>query len=62
MPLMKQWAGPYLLGIGVSGSYAKGIAIRLGTDVDLFVSVSPAVGRSVKDLYWELFLPSGTAG
>jgi hypothetical protein len=38
-PVLREWAGRYLLGIGVSGSYAKGTAITLGTDVDVFVSL-----------------------
>src|SRR2546430_7418333 len=50
VPLLKDWAGQYLLGIHFSGSYAKGTAISLGTDVDIFVSVD--CGQPVKEIYW----------
>jgi len=53
--VVKEWAGAYLLGVDFSGSYAKGTAISLGTDADLFISLSPAVSQSVKELYWSLF-------
>jgi len=36
--------------IHFSGSYAKGTAISLGTDVDIFVSVD--CGQPVKEIYW----------
>ena len=53
VPLLKDWAGQYLLGIHFSGSYAKGTAISLGTDVDIFVSVDCA--QPVNQIYWSLF-------
>jgi hypothetical protein len=54
IPVLREWAGRYLLDIGLSGSCAKGTAISLGTDVDVFISLSDAAGRSVKDIYWSL--------
>ena len=36
VPVVKAWAGRYLLDIGLSGSYAKGTALSLGTNVDVF--------------------------
>ena len=53
-PVLRSWAGGYLLDLGLSGSYAKGTAISLGTDVDLFVSLAHAAGPSMKDIYWNL--------
>jgi len=53
VPLLKNWAGRSLLGIALSGSYAKGTAISLGTDVDIFVSVDCA--QPVNQIYWSLF-------
>jgi hypothetical protein len=53
IPTLKTWAGRSLLGIQFSGSYAKGTAISLGTDVDLFLSLNTS--QPVKDLYWSLF-------
>ena len=55
IPALKEWAGRYLLDIGLSGSYAKGTAISLGTDVDVFVSLSEVAGDSMKHIYWSLF-------
>ena len=40
-PLLRSWAGNNLESITVSGSHAKGTALR-GGDVDLFLSLSPA--------------------
>jgi hypothetical protein len=55
VPALREWAGRYLLDIGLSGSYAKGTAISLGTDVDVFVSLSEVAGDSMKHIYWSLF-------
>jgi hypothetical protein len=52
-PLIRGWAGHSLLDIQFSGSYAKGTAISLGTDIDLFLSLDS--NQPVKDLYWSLF-------
>jgi hypothetical protein len=40
-PLLRAWAGDRLESVAVSGSQAKGTALRDG-DVDLFLSLSPA--------------------
>ena len=53
-PTIREWAGEALAGISFSGSYAKGTAISLGTDVDLFVSLNDMNGASMKDIYWGL--------
>ena len=55
IPALREWAGRYLLEIGLSGSYAKGTAISLGTDVDIFVSLSEVAGDNMKHIYWNLF-------
>ncbi len=54
-PVLREWAGPDLVDIWLSGSYAKGTATALGTDVDVFVSLSEGARLSIKDIYWELF-------
>ena len=41
-PAIKAWANQWLVGIGPSGSFAKGTANRSGTDIDLFISLSEA--------------------
>lgn len=55
VPALREWAGRYLLEIGLSGSYAKGTATSLGTDIDVFMSLSDVAGQSMKDIYWSLF-------
>src|SRR5690349_13788939 len=58
VPAIRRWAGESLLGTLFSGSYAKGTAISLGTDVDLFISLGDAPGGAsipMKDMYWSLF-------
>jgi hypothetical protein len=55
IPSLKKWAGQYLLEISFSGSYAKGTAISLGTDVDLFISVDHIPDMGMKDIYWNLY-------
>jgi hypothetical protein len=55
IPVVEEWAGKQLLEIGLSGSYAKGTAISLGTDIDIFISLDQALGQGMKEIYWSLF-------
>jgi hypothetical protein len=59
IPAIRSWAGECLLDVKYSGSYAKGTAISLGTDVDLFISLDEVAGQgmptTVKEMYWGLF-------
>jgi hypothetical protein len=47
LPLLRRWAGPHLESVSLSGSYAKGTALRgpsllpSDLDIDLFLSLSP---------------------
>jgi hypothetical protein len=54
-PIIQQWAGDKLLGITPSGSFAKGTANRSGTDIDLFISLSPQTSETLKEIYDKLF-------
>lgn len=54
-PALREWAGPHLVDICLSGSYAKKTATCLGTDVDVFVSLSDFRGQNIKDIFWGLF-------
>ena len=56
LPALRQWAGPSLLDIQLSGSYAKGTAISLSADLDLFLSFDTR--RPVRDIYWSLYRQS----
>jgi hypothetical protein len=55
VPLVTTWANRSLLQTSLSGSYAKGTAISLGTDVDVFISLRDVPGKGMKEIYWSLF-------
>ena len=50
------WGGNRIHGIKRSGSFAKGTAVRGGTDLDLFVSLNWSKQRSLKDMYESLYV------
>jgi predicted nucleotidyltransferase len=54
-PLIRQWANIHLAGMFPSGSYAKGTAVRSGTDIDLFISLKHTTPVTLEDIYWSLF-------
>ena len=54
-PLIRRWAGGFLLAVKYSGSYAKGTAVAGGTDVDLFISLAHDTPRGLWDIYSSLF-------
>lgn len=54
-PVIQEWGGSYIAGVQASGSYAKGTANLSGTDIDLFISISPAVMDPLKEIYEKLF-------
>ena len=39
--LVKQWGKQYLLGITLSGAYAKNTAVSLSSDVDVLIALNP---------------------
>ena len=55
MPVLRQWAGDNLLGVYPSGSFMKGTAVRSGTDIDLFLSLSENTTETLKEVYNQLF-------
>lgn len=54
-PLITQWAAGHLLGAKVSGSNAKGTAVKICADVDIFISLSPNLNMNLADIYENLF-------
>jgi tRNA nucleotidyltransferase (CCA-adding enzyme) len=50
-PVLQQWANQFLLYVTPSGSYAKGTANRSGTDLDLFISLSPETPETLADIH-----------
>jgi len=55
VPAIRNWAGQWLSGVSYSGSYAKGTAISIGTDLDLFISLSSNTPNSLRDIYESLY-------
>lgn len=63
IPQLNQWAGHWLAnGISLSGSFAKGTAIRGGTDIDLFISLKSDTPGTLASIYDSLFKWSASAG
>lgn len=53
--IISDWAGSCLCEIKLSGSRAKGTAIDLSTDLDLFISLSSTTQNSLKEIYDSLY-------
>lgn len=54
-PKIKAWAGKWLESTIISGSFAKGTAITLGSDFDIFISLKHDLPTSLKDIYNSLY-------
>lgn len=54
-PTIKTWGGNALKEVLFSGSYAKGTAVKGGTDVDLFISLSSTTTSTLQEIYDSLF-------
>lgn len=53
--IIGKWAGDCLCEIKLSGSRAKGTAIDLSTDLDLFISLSSTTTNSLSEIFNSLF-------
>lgn len=53
--IVAKWAGSCLCEIKLSGSRAKGTAIDLSTDLDLFISLSSTTQNSLEEIYDSLY-------
>lgn len=49
--LIQRWYAARLVRVHNSGSFAKGTSIRGGTDLDLFISLKPRSGKSLKKMF-----------
>ena len=50
-PIIKDWGGNALKEVLFSGSFAKGTAVKGGTDVDLFISMSSTTRETLQEIY-----------
>ena len=53
--ILKQWGQQHVLGLTLSGAYAKNTAITLCSDVDILMTLSPVPGMEMKTIFWNLF-------
>lgn len=61
-PTIQLWANKYLIEAIYSGSMAKGTAISLASDADVFISLSSNTQESLADIYTTLFNALSQAG
>jgi hypothetical protein len=55
IPVIKRWGKQHLLGITLSGAYAKNTAVGVSSDADLLVTLHPIAGIEINNLFWKLF-------
>jgi hypothetical protein len=55
IPTLKGWGGLHLLGITLSGAYAKGTAISLSSHVDVLISLELSPELEIRGAFWKLF-------
>jgi tRNA nucleotidyltransferase (CCA-adding enzyme) len=61
-PVIRKWAGQYLVEIRPSGSFAKGTAVSGGTDIDIFVSLTSALTTPLNQIHETLLTALSNAG
>jgi hypothetical protein len=52
---ISNWGGLYLHDIKISGSRAKGTALNITSDIDLFISISSTYNGTLKNMYDSLY-------
>ena len=61
-PEIRRWAGDQLSDLTYSGSFAKGTANNVSTDVDLFISLKSSTTETLKEVYESLFRRANEQG
>ena len=61
-PIVQRWGGTYINESIYSGSIAKGTAISIGTDADVFISLSSTTPDTLEQIYNTLFNAFSQAG
>lgn len=54
-PIIQKWGGDSLLSAEFSGSLAKGTAVSIGSDADIFLSLSSTVTETLENIYDTLY-------
>lgn len=61
-PVLQQWGNVYLNSADFSGSLAKGTSVSIGTDADIFLSLSSTTPGTLADMYDSLYKSVTAAG
>ena len=61
-PVLRKWGGQHIVGIRPSGSFAKGTAVKGGTDIDIFISLTSNLTDTLEQIYQTLFNALTQAG
>jgi hypothetical protein len=61
-PVIERWSNGYLSKAEFSGSLAKGTCISIGTDADIFISMSSNTPGTLADMYQTLYNAVTSAG
>lgn len=61
-PTIQKWAGSYLVKAEFSGSLAKGTAVSLSSDADIFISLSSETKGTLLEIYNSLYAYVNQAG
>jgi tRNA nucleotidyltransferase (CCA-adding enzyme) len=61
-PVLQKWGGSYLNSAEFSGSLAKGTGVSIGTDADIFLSLSSSMPGTLADMYLTLYHAVTAAG
>jgi len=61
-PVIERWSNGYLNAAEFSGSLAKGTCISIGTDADIFISMSSNTPGTLADMYQTLYNAVTSAG
>jgi len=59
---VRRWAGRFLIGVVYSGSFAKGTAISLAADADVFISLSSRTPCTLRQIHGSLHSALSRAG
>lgn len=54
-PVLAKWGNTYLINAEYSGSHAKGTAISIGTDADIFLSLSSTTSETLAEIFQKLY-------